>query len=176
MCLLHYVTLAKVPGVAREIIKTTVYFWTYAHPSYCPSVLLPIRYTATSDLRQLFIFVLFEGQVRLRQFLGRELHLGRLGGRAPQLGQARGPGAAAGSPSSSCKITCLQVEQAVGRMGVGPKMHHHSITYSEYMFAVFVHQTNISYSNGEYRLQSMYNHIQRADRVIHFSIIFHTPR
>ena len=85
-----------------------------AHPSYCPSALLPIRPTATSDLRQLFIFVLFEGYVRLRLFLGRALRLGR----------ARGPGAAARSPSSSCKTTCQQVGWAVGRMGVGQKLHH----------------------------------------------------
>ena len=32
-----------------------------AHPSYCPSALLSIRPTATSDLRQLFIFVIFDG-------------------------------------------------------------------------------------------------------------------
>ena len=64
--------------------------------------------------RQQFHFVLFEGQVRLRQFLGRAL----------RLGQARGPGAAARSPSSSYKTTCQQVGWAVGRMGVGPKIHH----------------------------------------------------
>ena len=85
-----------------------------AHPSYCPSAILHIRPTATSDLRQLFIFVLFNGQVRLRQFLGRALRLVR----------ARGPANAARSPSSSCKTTCQQVGWAVGRMGVGPKMHH----------------------------------------------------
>ena len=85
-----------------------------AHPSYCPFAILLIRPTATSDLRQLFIFVLLEGQVRLRQFLGRALRLGR----------ARGPGAAARSRSSSCKTTCQQVGWAVGRMGVGPKIHH----------------------------------------------------
>ena len=56
-----------------------------AHLSYCPSAILPIRPTATSDLRQLFIFVLLEGSVRLRQFLSRALRLGR----------ARGPSAAA---------------------------------------------------------------------------------
>ena len=54
-------------------------------PLYCPPVLLPIRSTVHSFLRQLFIFVLFEGYVRLRQFLGRALRLGR----------ARGPSAAA---------------------------------------------------------------------------------
>ena len=32
-----------------------------AHPSYCPSAILPIRPTATSDIRQLFIIVLLEG-------------------------------------------------------------------------------------------------------------------
>ena len=41
------------------------------------------RPTAISDLRQQFIFVLFEGQVRLKKFLGRAP---RLGGRAPRLG------------------------------------------------------------------------------------------
>ena len=44
-------------------------------------------------------FLLFEGQVRLRQFLGRSL----------RLGQARGPGTAATSPFRSCKTTCQQV-------------------------------------------------------------------
>ena len=74
----------------RDTFDTVMLIRSTAHPSYCPSALLPIRPTATSDLRQLFIFVLFEGQVRLRQFLGRALGLG---GRAPRLGQARGPGA-----------------------------------------------------------------------------------
>ena len=32
-----------------------------AHLSYCPSAILHIRPTATSNIRQLFIFVLFEG-------------------------------------------------------------------------------------------------------------------
>ena len=51
--------------------------WVTAHPSCCPSAILHIRPTETSDLRQLFIFVLFEGQVRLREFPGRALRLGR---------------------------------------------------------------------------------------------------
>ena len=51
--------------------------WVTAHPSCCPSAILHIRPTATSELRQLFIFVLFEGQVRLREFPGRALRLGR---------------------------------------------------------------------------------------------------
>ena len=52
-----------------------------AHPSYCPSTILHIRPTATSDLLQhptydscLFLYYL---GVRLRQFLGRALRLGR---------------------------------------------------------------------------------------------------
>ena len=61
------------------------FFYINVGPRYCPSAILHIRPSATSDLRQLFIFVLFEGYVRLRQFLGRVLRLGR----------ARGPSAAA---------------------------------------------------------------------------------
>ena len=55
------------------------------HPPYWTSELLTFRPTAISDLSQLFIFVLFEGLVRLRQFLGWAL----------RLGQARGPSDAA---------------------------------------------------------------------------------
>ena len=109
----------------RDTFDTVMLIRSTAHPSYCPSALLPIRPTATSDLRQLFIFVLFEGQVRLRQFLGRALRLGwARGPSAAARTPARGPGAAARSPSSSCKTTCQQVGWAVGRMGVGPKIHH----------------------------------------------------
>ena len=57
-------------------------------------------------IHQLFIFELFEGQARLRQFLGR----------APRLGQARGPGAAATCPYRSCKTTCQQVGCVVQRI------------------------------------------------------------
>ena len=48
----------------------------------------------------LFIFVLFEGYVRLRNFWAKRCGYDGLCGRAPRLGQARGPGAAARSPSS----------------------------------------------------------------------------
>ena len=44
-----------------KLIRMVMLIRSTAHPSYCPSALLPIRPTATSDLRQLFIFVLFEG-------------------------------------------------------------------------------------------------------------------
>ena len=59
-----------------------------------------IRPTATSDLRQLFIFVLFEGQVRIRELLGRALRLGR----------ARGPSAAArtGQGAGRCGQESIQ--------------------------------------------------------------------
>ena len=54
----------------------------------------------------------------------------RLEGRAPQLGQARGPGAAVTSPYISCKITCYQV----GRMGsaVQSKIIYIIFEYSEF--------------------------------------------
>ena len=112
-------TLLTEHGSRNMLISST------AHPSYCPSAILHIRPTAKSDLRQLFIFVQFEGQLSLREFLGRALRLGRARGRAPRLGQARGLGAAARSPSSSCETTCWQVGWAVGRMGVGLEIHHH---------------------------------------------------
>ena len=53
---------------------------TYNFPTY-----YTFRPTAKLDLRQLLIVVLFEGKVRLRQFLGQAL----------RLRQARGPSAAA---------------------------------------------------------------------------------
>ena len=95
----------------------------YCHPSYCPSTILHIRPTATSDLRQLFIFGLFDGYVTT--IPDRALWLGwarRLSAAARTW--ARGPGATVRSPSSSCKTTCQQVGWSVGRMGVGPKIHH----------------------------------------------------
>ena len=86
-------------------------------PPYCTSDLQTIAPTAILDLRQLFIFVLFLSSVRLRSFLGRALRLGpRLGGRGPRLGQARGPGAAATSPFSSCKTLCQQSRCVVQRI------------------------------------------------------------
>ena len=45
----------------RTVLLGVMLIRSTAHPSYCPSALLPIRPTATSDLRQMFIFVLFEG-------------------------------------------------------------------------------------------------------------------
>ena len=76
-----------IPCISSELIKG----FGNVNPLYWPFVLLPIRSTAHPtycnilDLRHLFIFVLFKGSVRLRQFLGRALRLGR----------ARGPSAAA---------------------------------------------------------------------------------
>ena len=96
--------------VAKSVIQYTPYSYhavmlirSTAHPSYCPSAILHIRPTATSDLRQLFIFVLFEGQVRLRQFLCRAL----------QLGRARGPSAAARTGQRAGR----GLDVLVGRMG-----------------------------------------------------------
>ena len=99
-----------------------------AHPSYCPSAKLHIRPTATSDLRQLFNFVLFEGQVRLCQVktISGASAAARTGQRAERRGQDRLVGRALRPEVqySSCKTTCQQVGWAVGRMGVGPKIHH----------------------------------------------------
>ena len=87
-------------GLARQSVKTTfkqiingnvdpLYCPpTPMNPAYCPSAILHIRPTATSDLRQLFIFLLFQGLVRLRDFLGRALRH-RTGQRAERRGQDR---------------------------------------------------------------------------------------
>ena len=101
-----YTLLEKVRSVGnRDTKKSVMLICSTAYPSYCPSALLPIRPTATSDIRQLFIFVLFEGQVRSRQFLCRALRLER----------ARGPSAAArtGQGAGCCDQKFIQ--QAFGK-------------------------------------------------------------
>ena len=99
---------------------SSVIWYGNVDPLFCPSVLLPICYTAHLTYDScLFLYYL---RVRLRQFLGRALRLGRASGPSAAAKTGWGPGAAARSPSSSCKTTCQQVGWAVGRMGVGPKI------------------------------------------------------
>ena len=82
-------------------------------PLYCPSVLLPIRYTAHPTYCNIrpttavyFCIIRGFGQVKT---IFEPSAAARTGQGAERRGQDRGPGAAARSPSSSCKTMCQQV-------------------------------------------------------------------
>ena len=70
----------------------------------------PLTFRPTAIPTPTVYIVLFEGFM-LWQFMGK----------APWLGQARGPGAAATSPYCSCKIKCQQVGCVVQRIQRRPK-------------------------------------------------------
>ena len=100
----------------------------------CPTY-FPI-YCNFGPTLQLFIFALFEGQLRLSQFLGR----------TSRLVQARRPGAAATSPSSSCKTTCQQVGCIVQRIQPKSEVEYGGFAQVErYTIVTFINYVHIKY-------------------------------